>query len=122
MKFLTKDTCGGILFREQSNPYVAQYYEFYICTDGTYQFGSYYGSLSSLANGSSLFNTDVGDANVIAIAARGTQFELYINGQMVNKGSDSSYSMGRIGVFVSFLTDLKASQKVAFNDLKVWIL
>jgi TIR domain-containing protein/3-keto-disaccharide hydrolase len=120
MKFLTKDTCGGILFREQSNPYVAQYYEFYICTDGTYQFGSYYASLSSLANGSSLFNTDVGDANFIAIAARGTQFELYINGQMVNKGSDSSYSIGRIGVFVSFLTDLKASDKVAFNDVRVW--
>jgi hypothetical protein len=122
LKFLTKDTCGGILFRVQSNPYVAQSYEFYICTDNTYQFGYNFGLFYSLAKGSSLFNIGIEQANVIAIAARGTQFILYINGQMVNEGNDNNFPYGRIGVSARYLTDLKASHEVAFNDVKVWQL
>jgi hypothetical protein len=124
MKFITKDTCGGIIFRDQepSFPALAEYYEFYICTDGKYRFRYGDTDFGILANGFSLFNTDVGLASIIAVVANGNQFELYINGQRVNGATDNSFHFGTISVFVTYLSNSNASNEVAFNYLKVWTL
>ncbi len=39
-----------------------------------------------------------------------------------NKVSESHFSSGTIAVFASYLTDSKATEQVAFNDVKVWAL
>jgi len=122
MRFLTPDSCGGIILRYQFPSYFDQYYKLYICIDGTYQFGVSTGILTLLAHGSSLFNTDVGQPNVIAVVANGTQFVLYINGQMVNSVSDTTYSAGQIGLFADNLANPNTTDEVAFNDVKVWTL
>jgi hypothetical protein len=122
MQFLTQNTCGGIIFRNQVNSLVADYYEFYICTDGNYYCGVVGGLYNSLANGSAIFNTDVGQPNIIAVVAQNTQFQLYINGVQVNQVSENHFSSGTIGVFAYYLTDPNATHKAAFSDMKVWTL
>jgi len=122
MQFLTQDTCGGLLFRNQINSLFADYYEFYICTDGTYHLGVVGGLYNSLAGGSSLFNTGVGQANIIAVKAQGAQLTIYINGQMVNHASDTHFDSGGIAVFAANGTNMNATDIVAFNGVKVWTL
>lgn len=122
MTFVTDSTCGGMFFRDQVPSYFAQYYEFYICTDGTYHLGVVSALYNSIRQGSSLFNTGVGQNNVLAVVANGSQFDLYINGQQVNSGTDASFSTGEIGVQAYYLTDANAANKVAFNDVKIWNL
>jgi hypothetical protein len=122
MQFLTQNTCGGIIFRNQVNSLVADYYEFYICTDGNYYCGVVGGLYNSLANGSAIFNTDVGQPNIIAVVAQNSQFQLYINGVQVNQVSENHFSSGTIAVFAYYLTDPNAINEVAFNDVKVWTL
>jgi len=39
-----------------------------------------------------------------------------------NEVSESHFSSGTIAVFASYLTDSKATEQVAFNDVKVWAL
>lgn len=122
VEFVTTNICGGIFFRDQVPSYFAQYYEFYICTDGTYQLATVAPLFTSLRSGSSLFNMNVGQSNVIAVVANGSQFDLYINGQQVNSVSDRSFSTGEIGVLASYLTNANAANQVAFNDARVWTL
>jgi serine/threonine protein kinase len=122
MTFVTDSTCGGMFFRNQVPSYFAQYYDFYICTDGTYHFGVTSAIYNSITQGSSLFNTGVGQANVLAVVANGSQFDLYINGQQVNSGTNDSFSAGEFGVESYYLTDANAAHKVAFSDVKIWNL
>ena len=120
MQFLTQDTCGGLLFRNQTSSLLADYYEFYICTDGTYHLGVVGGLYNSLADGSSLFNTGLEQANVIAVVAQKSQITIYINGKMVNQASDDHFSGGAIGLFSFNLTNHSSTDEVAFNNVKVW--
>jgi serine/threonine protein kinase len=122
MTFVTDSTCGGMFFRDQVPSYFAQYYDFYICTDGTYHFGVTSAIFNSISQGSSLFNTGVGQTNVLAVVANGSQFDLYINGQQVNSGTNASFSTGEFGVEAYYLTNANAANKVAFNDVKIWNL
>lgn len=122
MQFLTQNTCGGIIFRNQVNSLVADYYEFYICTNGNYYCGVVGCLYNSLANGSAIFNTDVGQPNIIAVVAQNMQFQLYINGVQVNQVSENHFSSGTVGVFAYYLTDPNATNEVAFTDVKVWTL
>jgi hypothetical protein len=122
MQFLTQNTCGGIIFRNQVDSLVADYYEFYICTDGNYYCGVVGGLYNSLAKGSAIFSTDVGQPNIIAVVTQSTQFQLYINGVQVNQVSENHFSSGTIGVFAYYLTDVNATNEVAFNEAKVWTL
>ena len=80
------------------------------------------GLYNSLASGSAIFNTGVEQPNIIAVVAQNTKFQLYINGMQVNEVSESHFSSGTIAVFASYLTDTKATEQVAFNDVKVWTL
>ncbi len=122
MQFVTQNTCGGIIFRNQVDSLFADYYEFYICTDGNYACGVVGGLYNSLASGSAIFNTGVEQPNIIAVVAQNTKFQLYINGVKVNEVSESHFSSGTIAVFASYLTDSKATEQIAFNDVKVWTL
>ena len=56
------------------------------------------------------------------MVAQNTKFQLYINGVQVNQVTESHFSSGTIAVFASYLTDTKATEQVAFNDVKVWTL
>ena len=64
----------------------------------------------------------MGQPNIIAVVAQNTKFQLYINGVKVNEVSESHFSGGTIGVFAAYSTDSKATEQVAFNDVKVWAL
>ncbi|HLX40151.1 MAG TPA: hypothetical protein VKR42_06440 [Ktedonobacteraceae bacterium] len=122
MQFLTQNSCGGIIFRNQVDSYVADYYEFYICTDGNYYCGVVGGLYNSLANGAAIFNTGVQQPNILAVVAQDSQFQLYVNGVLVNQVNETHFSNGTIAVFAYYLTDPNAVNEVAFNDVKVWTL
>ena len=120
MTFVTANTCGGLIFRDATS-YFAQYYEFYICTDGSYHLAMLSPLFSGLREGFTTFNTGVGQANLVAVVANGTNLAIYINGQKINSVTDSSFSGGKIGVVALTLSNPDSSTgEVAFNDAKIW--
>ena len=128
MKFVTGNTCGGIVFREYSTYGLKTNYEFDICTDGSYILSTTSNSVSQLEpllRGSSLsIQAGIGQANLIAAVVNGTHLDLYINGSRLTQRSvsDNTSSSGRISVVVSSLMNSNTTAEVAFNDVKVWTL
>jgi len=128
MKFVTGNTCGGIIFREYSTYGLKTYYEFDVCTDGSYILSTTSNSVSQLEpllRGSSLsILTGIGQANLIAVVVNGTHLDLYINGSRLTQRSvsDNTSSSGSISVVVRSLMNSNTTAEVAFNDVKVWTL
>jgi len=100
------------------------YYNFVICTDGTYQLNALNVLLSSLRHGSNdAIQQGVGQANVIAVVANGTNLDLYVNGvHLANISNDKSSSGGQIGLIVSSQVSSSTPAEAAFNDAKLWTL
>jgi hypothetical protein len=128
--FLNDQTCGGIAFRQHPSStvkVVMDYYDFLICTDQTYKLEvnniDYPFSQVLENNGNTTIHQGIGQSNIIAVVARGTTLDLYINGQKIDSISDSSFSIGKIGVIAINLIGADTTTKqVAFNDAKLWTL
>jgi TIR domain len=122
MKFVTSDTCGGIIFREQSmSGGIFTNYQFKICTDGSWEFGEVNVLYTGLRHGFNLIiQKGLDQANVIAAVVKGTSIDLYVNGMHLVTVINNASNTGQIGIMVTSLTN--ASSEVAFSDAKVWTL
>jgi hypothetical protein len=112
--------CGWIIFR--GNDTNGTGYLFRVCQDGTYALDLTMDNvLSTLlaSSSSSVINTGLGQSNVIAVVANGGTLDLYVNKQKIDSVSESTYSLGQIGVgAISLVTPTE----VVFSNARVWTL
>ena len=118
---IIKGDCGAILFRVNSAN--KSFYYFVICQNGLYAVGTLNGSawhdLINFQPGSAI-NQGLGQTNLVAVVARGSSLDLYVNHQKINSISDGTYSQGQIGACAS--GHYGDPTEVLFSNAKVWIL
>jgi hypothetical protein len=118
---ITQGNCGGITFRESNNG--QNFYKFEVCADGTYALYLYTSASTSetktLKEGTATLAIHVEQENTIAIVANGNTFDLYLNNQKIDSASDSSYSIGTIGL-VAHASDNDTT--VNYQDAIIWAL
>jgi eukaryotic-like serine/threonine-protein kinase len=127
MTFIKGD-CGGVIFRSHD----PMLYYFYICQDGEYGIVRYTRDpdngmpdpnlnppLRTSATRSSSIIAGSSQANIIAVQARGSIIDLYVNQHLIDSVEDNSYRDGTIGVLAKAL-DLYRPTEVAFSDARVW--
>jgi hypothetical protein len=112
---------GGIFFR--SDPGNSKYYLLrFNRSTGHYDLYLYTDKQASnakrLLDGTSTnFNTNLNQANLIAVLARGKTITLYVNSTYVDSVDDSTFAGGQIGVFAE---DNQEASEVAFQQAQVW--
>lgn len=122
MSILSGD-CGALVFR--ADPTEKQSYFFRVCQDGTYDLRLFVDNTNSTArtlisqNASAAIHPGLQATNLLAVVAQGQQLNLYINRQLVNSISDSSYSAGKVAVAACSLGN---STEVIFNQAMLWQL
>jgi len=117
---VVKGSCGGVSFRGDSK--AGNFYEFHVCSDGTYQlYNVDTGSISSpFASGSfPAIHKGLGQTNVVAVVAIGNTITLYVNGQNITSVTNSLDSHGQIGCEA---TEIDNSTTVMFRNAMVWTL
>ncbi len=120
MTFL-KGIYGGIFFRSDpgnSKYYLLRFnretghYNLYLYTDKQAN------NAKTLLDGTNAdFKTDMNQANLIAVLARGKTITLYVNSVYVNSVSDSTFAGGQIGVFAE---DNQEASEISFEQAQVW--
>lgn len=108
--------CGGIIFR--ANPSISEFYQWEVCQNGSWNFFTYFnssGGEKSQANGQ--FSAQA--TNTLAVAAKGSQITLYVNGEQMKTVTVTSYSSGDIAMMA---TDRNNQTDVAYTSLRVWTL
>jgi serine/threonine protein kinase len=113
---------GGLIFR--ANAVTGQYYYFRIGRDGSYILIRYVDNQNVhaqiLTDGVvSVVRTNPNQPNLIAVVARGSTIDLYINHKYITTAHDNTYSHGQIAVVAE---DEGNSTGVLFSDAKVWAL
>ena len=115
---------GGLIFRSIPG---SQAYILLIDSRGIYVLGSSpgnglgHGNVKILAGGtSSAINTGLNQPNLLAVIARGSTIYLYVNKQYLTSVSDSTSSVGAIGVVGANTKD--GPVDVAFSEIQVWRL
>ena len=113
---INQGDCGGMAIRNDES--TGKVYIFEICSDGQYffyKFASNNGSDASQLqhqDSSSAINTG-NQSNWIAIVAKDSNFDLYVNGQPIDSISDYGYSQGKVGLFAF---DVKNATTVTFQN------
>ncbi len=118
---IVKGEFGGIVFRVDSSQ--TKYYSFLIDRSGTYRLITSVDNTGQhdydlLKGSSAWFRTGLNQVNRIAVVARGSSINLYINQQYITGASDSTYRAGQIGVFGGNST--QAPTDVVFSHVQVW--
>lgn len=106
---------SGIVFRADRAQ--THLYYFIIDENGNYHLKVYfdkYGTSSVVASGSSAAIKNSG-SNLIAVVARGSRIDLYVNRQLIKSLNDTTFRSGQIGV-------VALAGEVAFSDARVWKL
>jgi serine/threonine protein kinase len=106
---------SGIVFRADRAK--THLYYFIIDESGNFHLKVYfdkYGTSSVVASGSSPAIKSSG-SNLIAVVARGSQIDLYVNRQLIRSLSDTTFRSGQIGV-------VALAGEVAFSNARVWKL
>ncbi len=118
---IVKGDGGGLFFRDDGK---GNGYYFFIGQNGTYEFGIYNNCPGNncadhklKAAEDTAINTGLNQSNLVAVVAKGSTIELYMNNHHIDSVSNSSYSGGRIGVFAS---DQNNPTEVVFSNAKVW--
>lgn len=105
---------GGILLRSTGS---AAYY-FRISQDGTYMLLGCTGETSCnspLRGGfSSAITSGLNNPNLLAVVAKGSRIDVYVNNELVNSVNDTASAHGQIGVVA------EAGSEVIFNNATVW--
>lgn len=114
--------CGGLLVR--ADPATTNFYYFRLCTDGTdallvYHQGS--GSYVLPPEPDTAIHVGLNQTNVIAIAMKGSTFDLYVNHQKIDSVSDGTYRHGRIALVADGFPHHHPTE-VVYRDMKVWSL
>lgn len=112
---------GGISFRYNARQ--GTDYTFLISASQTYRFLSSSATPSIqdvLRSGASTaIHAGLNQSNLIAVVARGSNFKLYVNQQLIAAVNDDIYSYGGIGLVAAYFS---GPTEVIFNDVKVWTL
>jgi hypothetical protein len=117
---IIKGDCGGMLLRY--NSFTGQGYYLRVCQDRSYRFVKYVNftgeSVRTLMSGSSsAIHSGWGQSNLIAVVARGSMFDLYVNGRKINSARDDSYTEGVISLFAD---DVSNATEVVYSTARVW--
>lgn len=118
---IVKGNRGGIVFR--NDPTKGTSYYFSIGQDGTYALWIFFCTANNcnfsapLNSSSPAIHTGLNQTNMLAVVARDSTIDLYVNNQYLDHVSDSSSSQGQIGVAVS---DVNSPSEVVFSNAKVW--
>lgn len=124
---------GGIVFRahDDGNGNSSLYF-FGVGQDGSYAFGTYKSAVQagSTSNNTTSNTTSNGTAdalfavkrglnapNLLTVVAHGSTITFYVNGLLIDRVSDSSFTSGSIGLFAFDNAD---ATEVAFNKIQVW--
>jgi hypothetical protein len=105
---------GGLIIRQS--------YAFSVGQNGSYIFFKWLPNSDpvTLASGtSSAIKQGTNQLNVIAVAANGSSFDLYVNGQKIDSASDGSYSQGSIGLSADASNN---ATTVTYQDARVWTI
>jgi serine/threonine protein kinase len=111
---------GGIMFRASGSKGAG--YLFRIGIDGSDTLDIYNNStfISNLKSSTSpAINTGLNQSNLIAVVANGSNIDLYVNNQQVDKISDNTFSQGEIGM--AAFSNANPTE-VVFSNAKVWTL
>jgi len=120
---IVKGDGGDIIIRDDTK---GDGYYFFIGQDGTYEFGIYNCPDNNCTSrpllplrspSGTAINTGLNQSNLVAVVAKGSTIELYVNNHHIDSVSDSSYSRGQIGVGAY---DGNSPTEVVFRDAKVW--
>jgi serine/threonine protein kinase len=116
---ITAGESGGIIFRVDSTH--SKFYYFRIGQDGSFEFGLSTGTgIQVLKSGTSLaIKTGLDQSNLIAVAASGSNIDLYVNHQHIAYFNDSTYTLGQLGVCA---VDTSHTTDVIYSDALVWKL
>jgi serine/threonine protein kinase len=111
---------GGILFRDSGGDGRAFFYYLRINKDGSYELSFYVDKQSdnfySVMSGEApSFQTGLGQVNTIALVAKGSLLDLFINGHYINSHSDSGSEQGAIALVA------QSFSIVAYDKAKVWV-
>ncbi len=113
---------GGIIFRADGAN--SKYYYFRIGKDGAYDLTASHDNTFShdqlLKSGTapSIIKTGLNQANLVAVAANGSNLYLFVNQKFLAQVSDNTYKSGQIGVFGGDFASKSAD--VAFTNAQVW--
>jgi eukaryotic-like serine/threonine-protein kinase len=123
---ILKGSSAGLVVR--GNPDARSFYYCYIGPDGSYGINVYSSQSDSptakLSYGVSKAIHLGGQSNTLAVVARGTTLELYVNTQLVNSVTTTTYNSGNLGVAAYSLlsADGSSSTEAVFSNVKVWKL
>lgn len=110
---------GGLLFRADSVNNKLYYLR--LDQDGTYSLFLYVDDTGtnarSLDHGTATgFNAGLNQKNTVGVVARGNSIELYVNKQLINTITDSTYTTGEIGLTAESHTN---STQVVYSNLMI---
>jgi hypothetical protein len=115
---------GGIIFRADSAN--SKYYYFRIGKDGAYDLTTSHDNTFShdqlLKSGTapSIIKTGLNQANLVSVAAKGSNLYLFVNQKFLAQVSDNTYKSGQLGVFGGNFTSKSAD--VSFTNAQVWTI
>jgi|GEM_PF-1103522 len=116
---IQKGDCGGMLIRGDSSDLNG--YLFAVCRTGSYSLSLLQNGhpTTLLAGGASIpgFNTGLNQTNIIAIAANGNTFVLYVNRQKTDEAKDGTFTHGFLGPVAE---NLSGPTIVVYSNAKVW--
>ncbi len=117
---ITRGDYGGIIFR--ANATTGQYYYLRIGQDGSYVLLLYVDNQAShariLTSGLTPFiHIGLNQSNLVAVVARNSTIDLYVNKQYITTVNDHSYSHGQIAVVAEDEGNLTL---VLFSNARVW--
>lgn len=118
---IMKGDCGAILFRVDRS--VKNLYFFRVCQDGSYALFIYKDNTGSnlLSSSNSVINTKLNQSNTVAVVARGSTLDFYINQQHVDNTNDNTFSHGQIALVADGFPNNHPTE-VAYSNAKVWKL
>jgi len=125
----SQDNGYGVYIRGISNPDsdFATYYRFELYGDGSYALFKGVvdpkGNLTSTRLIDYTINTVIqkqGKSNHIVITANGSSLLLNVNGQLLSKVTDTSYSSGSIALFVSNLQNTPPDAQAKFSQFAIY--
>jgi hypothetical protein len=111
---------GGLVFRADGTN--SHFYYFRVCRDGSYALylytdvGGVHGQ--TLVSGiTPAIHTGLNIPNMLAVVARGSSIDLYVNQQRIDSATTSAYSSGQIGLAAAYVT---GPTEVVFSNARVW--
>jgi hypothetical protein len=121
---ITKGDNGGVVFRLDSVHHTR--YVFFVGQDGTYELARSQGTTEEQdlfhTISSSAIHRGLGQTNVIAVVAEGSQITLYVNRQLVARATDNTYTHGRIALLAAAYATSGQQTEVVYSNAKVWTL